>query len=74
MVVGTLNFNLRATLQFSAGTYVRFCDNHGSGTAAVGLSPTLTIVVSASGDLEIVVSDAVYILVIVYYTKLMCNK
>ena len=60
VVVGTLNFRLRATLQFSAGTYVRFCDNRGSGTAAVGLSPTLTIVVSASGDLEIVVSNTVY--------------
>ena len=54
VVVGTLEFDLTASLEFSTGTYVRFCDKHGSGTAAVGLSPTLTIVVSASGDLNTV--------------------
>ena len=37
--------------------YVEFCDNHGKVTAAAGLTPTLTIAVSASGDLEIVVSS-----------------
>ena len=57
VVVGTLNFNLQATIQFSAGLFVEFCDNHGSLTAGAGLSPTLTIRVSAGGDLEIVVSS-----------------
>ena len=56
VVVGTLNFRLRATAQFTAGMYVEFCENHGSVTAASGLTPTLTIIVKASGDLEIAVS------------------
>ena len=56
VVVGTLNFNLKATIQFTAGMYIEFCDNHGSLTVGAGLSPTLTIKVSAGGDLEIVVN------------------
>ena len=56
VVVGTLNFNLKATIQFTAGMYIQFCDNHGSLTVGAGLSPTLTIKVSAGGDLEIVVN------------------
>lgn len=60
VVVGTLNFNLRATTQFSAGLYVEACENHGSLTAAAGMSPTLTIRVSAGGDLEIVVRKMCY--------------
>ena len=55
IVVGTLNFNLKATAQFTAGMYMEFCDNHGSVSVAVGLTPTLTLRVSASGDLEILV-------------------
>ena len=55
VVVGTLNFNLHATIQFNAGMYVEFCENRGSLTVAAGLSPTLTIRVTAGGDLEIVV-------------------
>ena len=55
VVVGNLNFNLKATIQFSAGLYVEFCENHGSVTAAAGLTPTLTTTVTASGDLEIAV-------------------
>jgi hypothetical protein len=54
VVVGTLNFNLRATVQFNAGMYIEACENHGSLTLSAGLSPTLTIRVSASGDLEII--------------------
>ena len=55
VIVGTLSFNLKATVQFSAGMYIEFCDNHGSLTLGGGLSPTLTITVSATGDLEILV-------------------
>ena len=55
VVVGTLNFRLTATVQFTTGMYVEFCDNHGSVTVGAGLSPTLTIRVSASGYLEILV-------------------
>jgi hypothetical protein len=54
VVVGTLNFNLKATVQFTSGMYIEFCENHGSLSVAAGLTPTLTIKVSASGDLEIV--------------------
>ena len=54
VTVDTHEFDLTASLEFSTGTYVRFCDKHASGTAAVGLSSTLTIVVSASGDLNTV--------------------
>ena len=56
VVVGTLNFQLKSTIQFSVGMYVKFCDKHGRVTAAAGLTPTLTIRVSASGFLEILVS------------------
>ena len=56
VVVGTLNFELKSTIQFKVGMYVRFCDKHGKVTAAAGLTPTLTIRVSAGGNLEIVVS------------------
>ena len=55
VVVGTLNFNLKATVQFSAGLYVEGCENHRSLTVAAGMSPTLTIRVYAGGNLEIVV-------------------
>ena len=55
VVVGTLNFNLKATVQFSAGLYVEGCENHGSLSVAAGMSPTLTIRVYAGGDLEILV-------------------
>ena len=55
VVVGTLNFNLKATVQFSAGMYVEGCENHGSLTVAAGMSPTLTIRVNAGGNLEIFV-------------------
>ena len=57
IVVGTLNFGLKAIAQFSTGMYMEFCDNHGSVTAAVGLTPTLTLTVSATGDLEILASS-----------------
>ena len=60
VVVGTLNFRLRATIQFTAGVYVEFCESRGKVTAAAGLSPTLTIAVSASGDLEVVVSGVTF--------------
>ena len=55
VIVGTLSFNLKATVQFTAGMYIEFCDNHGALTLGGGLSPTLTITVSAGGDLEILV-------------------
>ena len=55
IVVGTLNFHLTATAQFTTGMYIDFCENHGSLTATAGLSPTLTLRVSATGDLEIAV-------------------
>ena len=57
VVVGNLNFNLKATVQFNSGMYVQFCENYGSLTAGAGLSPTITIEVSASGDLEIIVRN-----------------
>ena len=60
IVVGTLNFGLKATVQFTAGMYIDFCENHGSLTAMAGISPTLTIKVSAGGDLEILVRSYVY--------------
>ena len=56
VVVGTLNFHLTATAKFTTGLYVEFCDNLGRATAGAGLSPTLTLTVAASGDLEVVVS------------------
>ena len=65
IVVGTLNFGLKATAQFTTGMYLEACvsgtlslEDGASGTltAAVGLTPTLTLTVSASGDVEIVVS------------------
>ena len=55
VVVGTLNFNLHATVRFSAEMFVEFCEKHGSLTVRAGLSPNLTISVTAGGDLEIVV-------------------
>ena len=55
IVVGTLGFRLTATVQFTAGMYISFCENHGSLTATAGLSPTLTLRVTATGDLEILV-------------------
>ena len=55
IVVGTLNFRLMATVQFTAGMYIDFCEIHGSLTATAGLSPTLTLSVSATGNLEIAV-------------------
>ena len=55
VVVGTLNFRLTATVKFSAGMYVEFCDNQGSVTVGAGMSPTITLSVSATGDLEIIV-------------------
>ena len=55
VVVGTLTFHLRATAQFTTGMYARFCDNHGNIAVGAGLTPTLSLKVSASGDLEIVV-------------------
>ena len=55
VVVGTLNFRLTATAQFTTGMFIEFCDNHGSMSVGAGLSPTLTIKVAASGDLEIAV-------------------
>ena len=57
VVVGNLNFNLKATVQFNSGLYVQFCENYGSLTAGAGLSPTITIEVSASGDFEIIVRN-----------------
>ena len=56
--VGTLDFHLTATVQFTTGMYIEFCDKVGSKvTVGAGLSPTLTMVVSATGDLEIAVRD-----------------
>ena len=43
------------SLEFSGRLYLNFCENHGSLTAAVGLSPEIAISVAASGDLEVVV-------------------
>ena len=62
VVVGTLNFNLKATVQLSAGLHVEGCENHGILTVAAGMSPTLTIKVYASGDLEILVRKNVIFL------------
>ena len=55
VVVGTLNFHLTATAEFTTGMYVRFCDAQGKLQLGAGLSPTLTVTVSASGDLEVAV-------------------
>ena len=55
VVVGNLNFRLQANLEFSGGLYLNFCENRGSLTAAVGLSPEIAISVAASGDLQVVV-------------------
>ena len=55
VVVGTLNFRLQATVQFSGGVYLNYCNNRRSLTAAAGLTPEIEISVSASGDLEILV-------------------
>ena len=57
VVVGTLNFELTATASFTAGLYVEFCEGRGVLTAGAGLSPTLTLTVAASGDLEVAVSN-----------------
>ena len=55
VVIGTLELKLSSFLQFTAGMYIRFCDHRGKATAATGLTPTLTITVSASGYLDIAV-------------------
>ena len=60
IVVGTLQFRLEATVQFSMGMYIDFCENHGILSAKAGISPTLTIKVSAGGALEILVRCPVY--------------
>ena len=65
IVVGTLQFRLAASVQFTTGMYIDFCENHGSLTAKAGISPTLTIKVTASGALEILVR-------IHAYTNIMC--
>jgi hypothetical protein len=51
--VGNLDFGLKATVQFTAGLEVTFCDKLGRLTAGAQLTPTLTLTVEASGDLEI---------------------
>ena len=65
IVVGTLNFGLKATAKFTTGMYLETCISgtlsiengvSGSLTAAVGLTPTLTLAVSATGDVEILAS------------------
>ena len=56
VVVGTLNFHLTATAQFTTGMYIEFCDSPGRITVGAGLSPTITLIVAASGDLEVAVS------------------
>ena len=56
VVVGTLDFELTAHAHFTAGLYVEFCEGKGRITAGAGLSPTLTLTVAASGDLEVAVS------------------
>jgi hypothetical protein len=53
VVIGTLQIRLSSFMQFTAGMYIKFCDHHGKATAATGLTPTLTITVSASGYLDI---------------------
>ena len=54
--VGTLDFEAKATVQFTAGLELAFCEGVGKLTAGAQLTPTLTLTVEASGDLEIVVS------------------
>ena len=56
VVVGTLDFRLNAYAQFTTGLYVEFCENQGRITAGAGLSPTITLTVAATGDLEVAVS------------------
>ena len=54
--VGNLDFGVKATVQFTVGLEVAFCDKPGRVTAAAQLTPTVTLTVEASGDLEILVS------------------
>ena len=56
VVVGTLDFTLSAHAQFTAGLYIQFCESNKRITAGAGLSPTLTLTVGASGDLQVAVS------------------
>ena len=57
VVVGTLNFNLRATARFTTEMFVSFCDEQGKLRLSAGLKPALTVTVAASGDLEVAVSN-----------------
>ena len=55
VVIGTVEIKLNSFMQFNVGMYVKFCDSHGKATAAAGLTPTMTITVSASGYLHVAV-------------------
>ena len=54
--VGTLKFSLSGYVKLNTDMYVQFCENRGSITAAAGLTPTITMTLSASGTANILVS------------------
>ena len=55
--VANLDFGAKATVQFTAGLEIAFCDKLGRLTASAMLTPTLTLTVEASGDVEVLVSQ-----------------
>ena len=60
--VGTLKFSLSGYVKLNTDMYVQFCENRGSITAAAGLTPTITMTLSASATANILVSSSGFLL------------
>ena len=54
--VGTLKFTVKGSVEMSGGAFMEFCDNRGSVTATLGLTPTVTFKVTAGASANILVS------------------
>lgn len=56
--VGDLKFTVKGSVEMSGGAFMEFCDNRGSVTATLGLTPTVTFKVTAGASANILVSIA----------------
>ena len=56
--VGNLEFTVKGSVEMSGGAFMEFCENRGSVTATLGLTPTVTFKVTAGASANILVSIA----------------
>lgn len=58
--VGTLNFKVEGSVEMTGEAFMKFCENRGSVTANLGLTPTVTFKIKAGASANVLVSIIIW--------------